>query len=115
MTEELKHLESNFATTPKLFSKWDYESLEVKDQTLANYISVNTTKAKVFVPHTSGRYQLKKFRKAAYAIILMKRFFTQTCHFKFLLYFVLQFINFVHTVLTGVSETKGIVRLPEII
>ena len=69
MTEELKHLESHFATTPKLFSKWDYESLEVKDQTLANYISVNTTKAKVFVPHTSGRYQLKKFRKANMPLI----------------------------------------------
>lgn len=66
---ELQQLESNFNTTPKLFSKWEYETLEIKDPTLANYIAVSSTKSKVFVPHTSGRYQLKKFRKATMPLI----------------------------------------------
>merc|ERR1711939_176732 len=34
------------------------------DSTLAIYIAVHSTKSKVFVPHTAGRYQLKRFRKA---------------------------------------------------
>jgi small subunit ribosomal protein S5e len=69
MTEELRNLESNFATQPKLFSKWEYENLEIKDETLANYLAITNTKSKVFVPHTAGRYQLKKFRKATMPII----------------------------------------------
>ena len=31
---ESHHLESEFKTTPKLFSKWNYDDIEVKDQTL---------------------------------------------------------------------------------
>merc|ERR1712072_389020 len=36
---------------------------------MANYTSIYTTKSKVFVPHTAGRYQLKRFRKASCPII----------------------------------------------
>merc|ERR1711976_439271 len=58
-----------FAVTPKLFNKWSYEDLKVHDNTLAIYMSINTTKSKVFVPHTAGRYQLKRFRKATCPLI----------------------------------------------
>ena len=33
------------------------------------YIAVHTTKQRVFVPHTAGRYQTKSFRKAAMPLI----------------------------------------------
>merc|ERR1711981_1251203 len=45
------------------------EDIKMTDKTLANYISINTTKSKVFVPHTAGRYQLKRFRKASCPLI----------------------------------------------
>merc|ERR1711881_552079 len=60
---------SNFAVVPKLFGRWSYEDIKMTDKTLANYISVVTTKSKVFVPHTAGRYQLKSFRKAMCPLI----------------------------------------------
>ena len=40
-----------------------YEGIEVDDISLINYIAVKPHEA-VFVPHTAGRYQLKRFRKA---------------------------------------------------
>merc|ERR1712086_379230 len=55
--------------TPKLFGKWTYEDLKVSDTTLTSYVSVQTTKTRVFVPHTAGRYQLKRFRKASCPLI----------------------------------------------
>lgn len=64
---ELK--DTGFKTTPKLFGKWEYETVNVQDQTLDNYIAVKTTKSKVFVPHTAGRYQQKRFRKAQCPIV----------------------------------------------
>jgi small subunit ribosomal protein S5e len=60
---------NNFACTPKLFGKWTYEDLKVSDTTLTSYVSVQTTKTRVFVPHTAGRYQLKAFRKASCPLI----------------------------------------------
>merc|ERR1712151_659418 len=60
---------SNFANKPLLFGKWDYEGLNISDKTMELYISVNTTKNRVFVPHTAGRYQLKRFRKASMPVI----------------------------------------------
>merc|ERR1712137_280119 len=52
----------------KLFGKWSYEEIEVKDISLEDYIAVKT-KSAVFVPHTAGRYQKKRFRKAQCPII----------------------------------------------
>merc|ERR1711976_311834 len=70
MANSEENLDStNFATTPKLFGKWTYEDLKVSDKTLENYVSIHTTKTKVFVPHTAGRYQLKRFRKATCPLI----------------------------------------------
>merc|ERR1712100_626713 len=61
--------ESNFAQKPTLFGKWSYEDLKIKDTTLDIYVSVHTTKQRVFVPHTAGRYQVKRFRKASMPLI----------------------------------------------
>merc|ERR1712137_1421075 len=52
----------------KLFGKWSYEEIEVKDISLEDYIAVKT-KSAVFVPHTAGRYQRKRFRKAQCPIV----------------------------------------------
>merc|ERR1712125_225484 len=60
---------SNFATKPLLFGKWNYEDLNISDKTMEIYISVHTSKQKVFVPHTAGRYQLKRFRKASMPLV----------------------------------------------
>jgi small subunit ribosomal protein S5e len=46
----------------KLFNKWTYENVEVKDLALKDYIMVDAHP--VYLPHTAGRYQVKRFRKA---------------------------------------------------
>jgi small subunit ribosomal protein S5e len=53
----------------KLFGKWDYSNLEVRDATLTDYISIAQKKVRTFVPHTAGRWQKKRFRKALCPII----------------------------------------------
>ena len=58
-----------FAQNPTLFSKWSYDDLEVKDVTLVNYMNVFTSKGKVFMPHTAGRYQTQKFKKTLMPLI----------------------------------------------
>lgn len=50
------------ANSVKLFNKWSYDNVEVKDVALQDYIYV--TVHPVYLPHTAGRYQMKKFRKA---------------------------------------------------
>merc|ERR1712048_6799 len=60
---------TNFNEVPKLFGRWTYEDLNISDKTLEIYISVHTSKQKVFVPHTAGRYQLKRFRKASMPLV----------------------------------------------
>ena len=53
----------------KLFGRWSYDDLKVEDQSLKNYIAIETKRAQVYIPHTAGRYQVKKFRKAQCPII----------------------------------------------
>jgi small subunit ribosomal protein S5e len=48
------------ATAPKLFGKWSFDDVKVGDLSLVDHIS--TTPA--FVPHSGGRWQKRKFRKA---------------------------------------------------
>ena len=60
---------TNFANKPLLFGKWNYEELNITDKTMEIYVSVHTSKQKVFVPHTAGRYQLKRFRKASMPLV----------------------------------------------
>lgn len=45
----------------RLFNKWTYDDVEVKDIALADYLHIKT---QAYVPHTAGRYQVKRFRKA---------------------------------------------------
>ncbi|KAJ3114838.1 ribosomal protein S5 [Phlyctochytrium bullatum] len=44
----------------KLFNKWSYDDVEIKDISLTDYLD----KRAVYLPHTAGRYQVKRFRKA---------------------------------------------------
>lgn len=50
----------------KLFNKWSFEDVEVKDISLVDYVQVRSP---VFVSHTAGRYASKRFRKAQCPII----------------------------------------------
>ncbi|GMM34100.1 ribosomal 40S subunit protein S5 [Saccharomycopsis crataegensis] len=50
----------------KLFNKWSYDDVTVKDISLTDYIQIRTP---VFVSHTAGRYAAKRFRKANCPII----------------------------------------------
>ena len=59
----------SFETAPKLFSKWSYDDIKIEDPCFIDYIAAKSVKAQVFVPHTAGRYQAKKFRKALCPII----------------------------------------------
>lgn len=57
-----------YATVPKLFGKWEYD-VKVTDPSFTDYISISSTKSKVFIAHTAGRYQQKRFRKAQCPIV----------------------------------------------
>ncbi len=50
----------------KLFNKWSFEGITVKDISLADYIQVRQP---IFVPHTAGKYANKRFRKAQCPIV----------------------------------------------
>ncbi|PFH36411.1 ribosomal protein RPS5 [Besnoitia besnoiti] len=56
------------AAEAKLFGRWSYDDVNVSDLSLVDYIAVKD-KACVFVPHTAGRYQKKRFRKALCPIV----------------------------------------------
>lgn len=47
--------------TRRLFNKWSYEDVEVKDISLQDYIQI---RQQVYLPHTAGRFAVKRFRKA---------------------------------------------------
>ena len=57
-----------FANEITLFGKYKYD-VEVKDISLTDLIAINNSRSNVFVPHTAGRYQLKRFRKTTCPII----------------------------------------------
>jgi len=66
------NVSDNMAGQPvevKLFGKWSFDDVEVKDIALEDYISVKAPKAAVFVPHTAGRYQKRRFRKALCPVV----------------------------------------------
>ena len=56
------------ASELKLFGKWSFDDLEVSDIALEDYIACKPKYA-VYVPHTAGRYQAKRFRKAQCPIV----------------------------------------------
>lgn len=51
-----------------MFGQYEY-TVEPKDLSLTGLIAVNSSKANVYVPHTAGRYQKKRFRKATCPIV----------------------------------------------
>jgi small subunit ribosomal protein S5e len=57
-----------FANEVTLFGKYKYD-VEVKDISLTELIAINNSRSNVFVPHTAGRYQVKRFRKTTCPII----------------------------------------------
>eukprot|EP00271_Cylindrocystis_brebissonii_P014786 TRINITY_DN36325_c0_g1_i1.p2 TRINITY_DN36325_c0_g1~~TRINITY_DN36325_c0_g1_i1.p2 ORF type:complete len:220 (+),score=50.28 TRINITY_DN36325_c0_g1_i1:50-661(+) len=56
----------------KLFGRWSFNDPEVEpmsDLSLQDYIGVKKDKHATFVPHTAGRYAVKRFRKAQCPIV----------------------------------------------
>jgi small subunit ribosomal protein S5e len=43
--------------------------VQINDISLADYIAVSVDKHATFVPHTAGRYSVKRFRKAQCPIV----------------------------------------------
>ena len=67
--EERKPIERQFFNQEfMLFGKYPY-STPVEDISLMALTAINTPKTNIIVPHTSGRYQVKRFRKAQCPII----------------------------------------------
>ena len=56
---EAQEVELEFKVNPRLFGRWKYKGVKGKDDTLTNVISIDPR----WVPHTSGRWQKKRFRK----------------------------------------------------
>ena len=52
----------------KLFGKWSLNEVEVNDISLVDYVAVKEKAAK-YLPHSAGRYQVKRFRKATCPIV----------------------------------------------
>jgi small subunit ribosomal protein S5e len=69
VAEAVEAPESMYDTLPKLFGKWQYEGLDINDISLKDYISIESSRAKTFIPHTAGRWQLKRFHKAKCPIV----------------------------------------------
>ena len=59
---------ANYATEVKLFGRWSFEDVEVKDISLEDYIACKPKFAQ-FLPHSQGRWQKKRFRKAGCPIV----------------------------------------------
>jgi small subunit ribosomal protein S5e len=53
----------------KLFGRWSFDDIEINDISLADYIAVSVDKHATYVPHTAGRYSVKRFRKAQCPIV----------------------------------------------
>ncbi|KAH7512303.1 hypothetical protein FEM48_Zijuj12G0076400 [Ziziphus jujuba var. spinosa] len=53
----------------KLFNRWSFDEVQVSDISLADYIGVVPAKHATYVPHTAGRYSVKRFRKSQCPIV----------------------------------------------
>lgn len=49
----------------KLFGKWDYEGVEVKDPGLVRYVSLTP----IMAPHSKGTHEHKRFKKSEVSIV----------------------------------------------
>merc|ERR1712195_281569 len=52
----------------KLFDKYTYDDVTVSDMALTDYLAVKTSDA-CFLPHSAGRWQKKRFKKAQCPIV----------------------------------------------
>ena len=69
VTVENKEVNTKFFDSEvKLFGTYSY-NVPVEEITQMELIAINQPKSNVYVPHTSGRYQVKRFRKATCPII----------------------------------------------
>merc|ERR1740139_1695738 len=66
--EEEEIVAAGGATEVKLFGKWSFDDIEVRDISLVDYIACKGDHA-TYLPHTAGRYQKKRFRKASCPIV----------------------------------------------
>eukprot|EP01110_Echinostelium_bisporum_P000881 TRINITY_DN12160_c0_g1_i1.p1 TRINITY_DN12160_c0_g1~~TRINITY_DN12160_c0_g1_i1.p1 ORF type:complete len:198 (+),score=80.11 TRINITY_DN12160_c0_g1_i1:28-621(+) len=53
----------------KLFRKWTYDDVECGDLSLQDYVAIKKSKVQTYLPHTAGRYNRKRFRKAQCPIV----------------------------------------------
>merc|ERR1712232_172015 len=54
----------------KLFNRWTYDDVEVSDLSLTDYLAIKQSRqVKAYLPHTAGRYAVKRFRKAQCPIV----------------------------------------------
>ncbi len=51
-----------FVSEIKLFNKWSFEEVQIADVALQDYMTA-CSPHEVYLPHTAGRYQMKRFRK----------------------------------------------------
>ncbi|EEC46251.1 predicted protein [Phaeodactylum tricornutum CCAP 1055/1] len=66
--EEEEFVVAGGATEIKLFGKWSFDDIEIRDISLVDYIACKGDHA-TYLPHTAGRYQKKRFRKASCPIV----------------------------------------------
>merc|ERR1712100_981300 len=59
---------SGSATEIKLFNKWTFDDVSVSEIPLTDYIAANPENA-CFLPHSAGRWQKKRFKKAQCPIV----------------------------------------------
>merc|ERR1711865_853234 len=52
----------------KLFDKYTYDDVTVSDMALTDYLAIKTSDA-VYLPHSAGRWQKKRFKKAQCPLI----------------------------------------------
>lgn len=55
-------------TEVKLFNRWSFEDVEIPDISLEDYMAVKPQYA-TYLPHTAGRYNVKRFRKTQCPIV----------------------------------------------
>ncbi|KAI7996946.1 40S ribosomal protein S5-1 [Camellia lanceoleosa] len=53
----------------KLFNRWSFDEVQISDMSVMDYIAVNPARHATYVPHTAGRYSVKRFRKAQCPIV----------------------------------------------
>lgn len=66
----MSEIQANETADIKLFGKWSYDDVDVTDFSLGDYIQVKQKfKHRLFVPHTAGRWNKRRFLKAQCPII----------------------------------------------